>query len=288
MNIGSNPVLDSGRRDSALRLLENLFLMLTALYLAYAMKGMTMFKPVIPESFSPNLMLVMELLVLALLMLRRHEHRDIWLGLALVGVYVMSYRTLGRDTVLFTAILVMGLEGVDYRRIIRTYFVAVGGVLVATIMAGMAGGIENLVYIREGLRSCWGTAYPTDFSTAVLFLAMGMWIAWPELPDWAMLIFGLVPLALAAFITASRNSVDDPEAHKAYPSYARSLQSIEKDETGGLKPEYLAGKISRIVRKRNPNYHYIISTLEQRLSVFLKAILPPSWFAAILGSYYHL
>ena len=144
MNIGSNPVLDSGRRDSALRLLENLFLMLTALYLAYAMKGMTMFKPVIPESFSPNLMLVMELLVLALLILRRHEHREIWLGLALVGVYVLSYRTLGRDTVLFTAILVMGLEGVDYRRIIRTYFVAVGGVLVATIMAGMAGGIENL------------------------------------------------------------------------------------------------------------------------------------------------
>ena len=88
--------------------------------------------------------------------------------------------------------------------------------------------------------------------------------------------------------TASRNSVDSPQVHQAYPSYARSLKSIEKDETTGLKPEYLAAMISRIVSKRNPNYHYIISTLEQRLSVFLKAILPPSWFAAILGSYYHL
>ena len=117
MNFGSNPVLHSGRRDSALRLLENLFLMLTALYLAYAMKGMTMFKPVIPESFSPNLMLVMELLVLALLILRRHEHREIWLGLALVGVYVLSYRTLGRDTVLFTAIL----EAVGERPIRRIF-----------------------------------------------------------------------------------------------------------------------------------------------------------------------
>ena len=96
------------------------------------------------------------------------------------------------------------------------------------------------------------------------------------------------PGDFATSFTASRNSVDSPEAHEAYPSYARSLQSIEKDETGGLKPEYLAGKISRIVAKRNPKYHYIISTLEQRLSVFLKAILPPSWFAAILGSYYHL
>ena len=96
------------------------------------------------------------------------------------------------------------------------------------------------------------------------------------------------PGDFATAFTASRNSVDTPEAHEAYPSYARSLASIEKDETGGLKPEYLAKKISRIVKLKNPHYHYIISTLEQRLSVFLKAILPPSWFAAILGSYYHL
>ena len=48
------------------------------------------------------------------------------------------------------------------------------------------------------------------------------------------------PGDFATSFTASRNSVDDPEAHKAYPSYARSRQSIEKDETGGLKPEYLA------------------------------------------------
>ena len=96
------------------------------------------------------------------------------------------------------------------------------------------------------------------------------------------------PGDFATSFTASRNSVAGPEVHQAYPSYKRSLESIEKDETGGLKPEFLAAKISKIVNKRNPRYHYIISTLEQRLSVFLKAILPPSWFAAILGSYYHL
>ena len=55
-----------------------------------------------------------------------------------------------------------------------------------------------------------------------------------------------------------------------------------------LKPEYLANKISKIVKARKPRYNYIISTLEQRLSVLLKAILPPSWFAAILRSYYKL
>ena len=96
------------------------------------------------------------------------------------------------------------------------------------------------------------------------------------------------PGDFATNFTAKRKSVSDPRAYEVYKTYAKSLASIEHDETSGLKPEFLASKSSRIVKARNPRYNYIISTLEQRLSVILKAILPPSWFAAILGSYYKL
>lgn len=96
------------------------------------------------------------------------------------------------------------------------------------------------------------------------------------------------PGDFATAFTAQRKSVAAPEAYEVYKTYAESLASIEKDETGGLKPEYLAGKISKIVKMRNPRYKYIISTLEQRLSVTLKAILPAPWFAKILSSYYKL
>lgn len=96
------------------------------------------------------------------------------------------------------------------------------------------------------------------------------------------------PGDFATSFTAKRKSVANPEAHEAYPSYARSLASIEHDETTGLKPDFLARCISKIVKNPRPRYRYIISTLEQRLSVFLKAILPPSWFEAILRSYYKL
>ena len=96
------------------------------------------------------------------------------------------------------------------------------------------------------------------------------------------------PGDFATSFTAQRKSVSDPEAYEVYKTYAKSLASIEHDETTGLKPEYLANKISKIVTARKPRYNYIISTLEQRLSVLLKAILPPSWFAAILRSYYKL
>lgn len=88
--------------------------------------------------------------------------------------------------------------------------------------------------------------------------------------------------------TASRNSVSDPAAFEAYPAYRRSLESIEHDETTGLKPEVLAARMSKIIKAKNPRHSYIVSTLEQRLSVLLKAILPKSWFAAILASYYKM
>ena len=88
--------------------------------------------------------------------------------------------------------------------------------------------------------------------------------------------------------TAKRSSVSDPEAFEVYKTYRRSLDSIEHDETSGLKPEFLAQKISKIVAKRNPANSYVVANLEQRLSVFLKTILPSKLFDRILASYYHL
>lgn len=88
--------------------------------------------------------------------------------------------------------------------------------------------------------------------------------------------------------TASRKSVSTEEVGDAYPTYAESLASIEKDETTGLKPEYLAGKISRIVMKKNPACSYIISTFEQKLSVVIKKIVPQKLFSSIIASYYKL
>lgn len=96
------------------------------------------------------------------------------------------------------------------------------------------------------------------------------------------------PGDFATNFTSQRKSVSDSEAYKAYPTYAKSLESIEHDENSGLKPEYLARKVARIVGKKDPAYSYIISTLEQRLSVTLKKILPARWFAGILSSYYKL
>ena len=94
------------------------------------------------------------------------------------------------------------------------------------------------------------------------------------------------PGDFATSFTAQRKSVSDENVNRIYTSYARSLASIEKDENSGLKPEYLARKISSIVRKKKPGYNYIIATFLQRLSVFAKKVLPARTFAWIMKLYY--
>ena len=88
--------------------------------------------------------------------------------------------------------------------------------------------------------------------------------------------------------TATRKSVNVEMASEAYPSYARSLASIENDENNGLKPDYLASQICRIVEKKKPGYRYVVATFLQRLAVFAKWLLPAPAFAWILSIYYKL
>ena len=88
--------------------------------------------------------------------------------------------------------------------------------------------------------------------------------------------------------TATRKSVNVEMATDAYPSYARSLASIENDENNGLKPDYLASRICRIVEKKQPAYRYVVATFLQRLAVFAKWLLPAPAFAWILSIYYKL
>ena len=43
-----------------------------------------------------------------------------------------------------------------------------------------------------------------------------------------------------------------------------------------------------MLKRKNPPYTIVVANLEQKLSVFIKRILPKRWFAAILASYYKL
>ena len=98
----------------------------------------------------------------------------------------------------------------------------------------------------------------------------------------------LRPGDFATGFTGSRKKVANDAALEAYPVYKTAISKVEHDENGGLKPIVLAQKISKIIREKNSRSGYVVASLEQRLSVLLKRILPAKWFGRILGSYYKM
>lgn len=88
--------------------------------------------------------------------------------------------------------------------------------------------------------------------------------------------------------TAGRRKVSDPAAFEAYPGYRRSMEGIENDENTGLTPDYLAKKLSAILKKKHPACHYVIATPIQKSGILLKHIMPAMWFSRMIGWFYKL
>lgn len=68
--------------------------------------------------------------------------------------------------------------------------------------------------------------------------------------------------------------------------FAKTLAIIETDESKGWDPQILAKKLVRIVECKNPAHRYVIASLEQKLAVVLKNILPGKLFSKILSDHY--
>lgn len=109
-----------------------------------------------------------------------------------------------------------------------------------------------------------------------------------EVKSFGIQVVVLRPGDFATGFTGSRKKVTDEAALEAYPIYKTAIEKVEHDENCGLKPVVLAKKISKIIKKQHPRHGYVVASLEQKLSVFLKRILPAKWFARILGSYYRV
>lgn len=77
---------------------------------------------------------------------------------------------------------------------------------------------------------------------------------------------------------------DDADPYKV--QFEKSLSIIEKDEMKGWAPEILAKKMVKIVECSKPKQRYIIASLEQKLAVILKSILPGVFFRKILENHY--
>jgi NAD(P)-dependent dehydrogenase (short-subunit alcohol dehydrogenase family) len=86
--------------------------------------------------------------------------------------------------------------------------------------------------------------------------------------------------------TAKRKVTTGTSAQAYSEQFKKSLAIIEKDEIGGLNPSFMSRKIWSILQKKRPKTRYIVASLEQKLAVLLKYILPNKLFFQIIGNHY--
>ncbi|MBW6497029.1 MAG: SDR family oxidoreductase [Bacteroidales bacterium] len=86
--------------------------------------------------------------------------------------------------------------------------------------------------------------------------------------------------------TANRKMVRATATSDYQQPFRTTLNVIEKDESGGLKPHVLAKKVAEIVASKNPRHRYIVASFDQKLAVILSKIMPAKWFTKLIAGHY--
>ena len=158
--------------------------------------------------------------------------------------------------------------------------------MIQAVLPAMRSQRQGLILNISSIGGLMGLPYQGFYSAskfAVEGLSEGLRM---ELKPYNIKVVVIRPGDFLTSFTSNRKMVDQLSGNPYEMQFKKTISVIEKDENGGLKPEYLAKKIAGIIEKRNPDNTYVIATAEQKLAVVLKKILPSSWFFSMLESHY--
>jgi len=107
-----------------------------------------------------------------------------------------------------------------------------------------------------------------------------------EVRPWGIHVVMINPGDFSTGFTANRHLVEHSARSDFNKAFRSTLSVIENDEKSGLSPEILARKVAFVVSAKTPASRYIVASLEQRMAVFFKRLLPPKWFFSVLAHHY--
>ena len=179
------------KREQAAALLESLFLAMFALLVAYTFLKTTSFPipwtKLIQTDNEKNrlwakIVLEAPYYLLGWLVVFRYviQKKYQWIRtvLAVLLLYAGRYlwQTSGYSRVLLFFLLVVGMNGISFRKVIKVYFSVVSTLLLLAVICSLTGLIENYTYVLErGTRMSFGIVYPTNFAAYVLFQVLCWW-----------------------------------------------------------------------------------------------------------------
>lgn len=156
--------------------LEGMYLLLFTIYFCDAFLHTTMFQLKDHSQFHLMRWIVMLVFIFAKASLSETMRiRQVIMPAITFLCFMVAYGRRSRYELLITLVLlVVGAQGISFRKIIRIYFVA--GIILMAVMitAAETGVIENLIYHQTGRRPriAFGSLYPTDFSAHVFYLCL--------------------------------------------------------------------------------------------------------------------
>ena len=98
----------------------------------------------------------------------------------------------------------------------------------------------------------------------------------------------LAPGDFATNIASGRFTVKPQAASPYYQTYSSSLKLMNSHVDEAEDPIAVAHVILKIINQKNPKVHYKVGSTLQKLSVFLKGILPDKIFENMLAKHYKL
>ncbi len=192
------------KRADAAKWLENVYLLLFGILMAYMFLLLTSFDipwQVITKTADGSRSLLAKLflekpyyllqivVVLRLLIQEKYDYRKIAGVLVTLGCIWWLWKQSGHDFLLLYGVLILGAQGISFQKIMKVYFLVIGSLFVLTIGCASVGIIENYVYYRTdgSVRHALGLSAPTNFGAVAFYLTMVWWylrkekITWPEI-----------------------------------------------------------------------------------------------------------
>lgn len=168
------------------------------------------------DYFSPNVFHYLSLIALGLILLKifflDEQSIPIFIfNLLCIGLLVLTWRTSQNFALLPLGFFIIGARNVNFREIIKLYFVVGLVLLIFIMLSADVGLIKNLTYHRiqsNVVRQSFGSVYPTDFASHVLFLILAyVYLQFDKLTWKSYIVFIVIAFLLIAFCDARLSSI---------------------------------------------------------------------------------
>lgn len=163
------------KRKTIENILETVYLVIFAGYVAFFFLGTTMFEINWPEHFYTDLCTILTGFILVRLAYsQKCKIQDVVFILGLYVLFQMAYKRNGYEEYIYLLLLIIGAKDISFKKIIKVYTATTLLLLVGTVICSLTGQVENLRYIQEGRRTryAFGVNYPTDFSAHIFYLIL--------------------------------------------------------------------------------------------------------------------